>query len=116
MEGAEVMQFLFIPISAALQICFVWLLFSSFLEPKLRGGENAALHVFAWLITTVFGFFEVPGIYGYLVYLLAVAVLLIVIYGEYGAGIRGLGLLAAAFAIPLLQTARFCILPSIQKE
>jgi len=106
-EGAEVMRFLFIPISAALQICFVWLLFSSFLEPKLRGSENIGLHVFAWLITTVFGFFEVHGIYGYLVYLLAAAVLLMVIYSEYGTGIRGFGLLAAAFAIPFITDSAF---------
>ncbi len=107
MEGIQIMRFLFIPIFAALQICYTWLLFSSFLEPKLRGTENFSLHVFAWLITTVFGFFDFPGIYGYVVYLLMASILLIVIYGEYGAGGRGLGLLAAVFAIPFIIDSAF---------
>lgn len=99
------MQFLFVPVFAALQICFLYLLLSSFLEPKLRGIEQVSLHVFAWLITALFGFFEVPGIYGYLVFLLASAIILIVIYGEYGT--RGFGLLAAAYAIAFIIDSAF---------
>lgn len=107
MEGAEIMRFLFIPIFAALQICYAWLLFSSFLEPKLRGGENVSLHVFAWLVIAVFGFFDFPGIFGYVVYLLMAAVLLIAIYGEYGADARGLGLLAVTFGVPFIIDSAF---------
>ncbi len=105
MEGIQIMRFLFIPIFAALQIFFLHLLLSSFLEAKLRGEENVCLHVFAWLITAGFGFFEVHGIYGYFVYLLMATVLLIFIYGEKGA--RGFGLLAAAFVIPFIIDSAF---------
>ncbi len=93
------MQYFFIPIFAALQICFLRLLFRHFLEPKLLGIESISLHVFAWLITFAFGFFNFPGIYGYFVYLLIAAVLLLFIYGETG---RGLGLLAVAFGVPFI--------------
>ena len=105
MEGAEIMRFIFIPVFAALQICFLHLLFRSFLEPKLRGIENVCIHVFVWLLTFVFSFYEVPGIYGYFVFLLVSAIILIVIYGEYGG--RGLGLLAAAFALPFIIDSAF---------
>ena len=99
------MRFFFIPFWSALQICFLYLLMSSRLDAKLRGGENISLHVLAWLVGTGFGYFEVRGIYGYLVFLLTAAVLLIVIYGEYG--IRGLGLLAAVFTIPFIIDSAF---------
>ena len=99
------MRFLFIPVFAALEICFAWLLLSYFLEPKLQGVENVSIHVIAWLVTAIFGLFDAPGIYGYLVYLLMFAVLMIVVYGEYG--VRGLGLLVSAFVIPFIIDSAF---------
>jgi len=92
------MNFLFIPIFAALQICFLNLLFRHFLESKLASGESISLYTLAWLAVAGFGFFDIPGIYAYLVYLLAAVLLLIFIYGEYG--VRGLGLITAAFFLP----------------
>ncbi len=99
------MKFLFEPLFAAVQIFFLHLLFRRFLEPRLPVAENVSLHVIAWLITTLVGLLDFPGIYGYVVYLLVAAVLLIVIYGEYGA--RGLALLAAAFAVPFIIDSAF---------
>lgn len=99
------MRFLFIPVFAALHICFVWLLFTSFFEPKLRGIDSACWHALAFIITSVFGFFDFPGIYGYVVFLLTAAVLLIIIYGETSGG--GLGLLAIAFAVPFIIDSAF---------
>lgn len=100
------MQFIFVPIFTALQICFLWLFFSSFLEQKQAGGDNVLWHVLAWLITAIFGLFDLPGIYGYIVYLLMAAVLLLVVYGENGesgeSGLRGIGFLAVAFVIPFI--------------
>lgn len=105
------MLFVFLPIFAALQLCFVRLLFTSFLEPRLSVIDDVLWHVFAWLVISVFGFFDFPGIYGYVVYLLATAVLLIVIYGENAengeSSLRGLGLLAAAFAVPFIIDSAF---------
>ncbi len=108
MEGIQIMQFFFIPIWAALQICFLHLLFRHFLEPKLLGGENVSLHVLAWLLTAGFGCFEFRGIYGYFVYLLMAAVLLLFIYGENGENsMRGLGLLTVALGVPFIIDSAF---------
>lgn len=105
MERIQIMNFLFVPIFSALQIFFLYVLLRRFLEPKLPILETVILYVFAWLITTIFNLFEVPGIYGYLVFLLSATVLLIVIYGEYGA--RGFGLLASAFAVLFIIDSAF---------
>ena len=111
MEGIQIMQFVFVPIFTALQICFIWLLFSSFLEPKQWGSDNVFWHVLAWLITAIFGLFDLPGIYGYIVYILMSVILLIVVYGENGengeSSVRSLGLLAAAFVIPFIIDSAF---------
>lgn len=99
------MRFLFVPVFAALQICFVWLLFSFFLEPKLGESDNISLHVLAWMVTAAFGLFRIDGIFGYIVYLLMTSILLIVIYGEDGA--LGFGLLAASLVIPVIIDSAF---------
>ena len=99
------MRIYFIPIFAALQICFLHLIFRSHLEPKLGAGERIATYALAWIAVSGFGFFDLPGIYTYLIYLLTAAVLLIFIYGEYGA--RGLGLLAVVFGVPFIVDSAF---------
>lgn len=99
------MKLLFAPLFAALQVCFLHLLFRRFLEPKLPGTENISLHILSWVIISVFGFFDIPGIYGYLIYLFVAALLLLVIYGENGG--RALGLLAAALGVSFIIDSAF---------
>ena len=92
--------FTFTPLWAALQIGFALLFLSSFLEVKRRKDELVLIAVAAWLITTIFGLFKVPGIHGYLMYLLAAVLILLTIHGEYGP--KGLCLLVLAFLIPVV--------------
>lgn len=94
------MGYIFIPLWAALQICFAALFLSSFLETKRRKEELAWIAVAAWLLTAVYGLFEVQGIHGYLMYLLAAVLLLLTVHGEYGP--KGLCLLGLAFLIPVI--------------
>ena len=70
------MGYVFTPIWAALQICFVILFLSSFLEIKRRKDEMVWIAVVAWLVTAIYGLFEVQGIHGYLMYLLAAVLIL----------------------------------------
>lgn len=94
------MGYLFIPLWALLQICFLMGFLSSFLEVRRRKDEAAWIAVMAWLAITVYGLFEVRGIYGCLMYLLAAAVILLTVYDENGP--KGLCLLALAFFIPVV--------------
>ena len=99
------MNFIFIPLWAAFRICFLYLLFSYYAEARMRGVENVCLHVFVWLVTSVFGLLGIGGLFEYMVYMLAATVLLIVVFGEYGA--QGLALLAVALGAPLIVDAAF---------
>lgn len=92
--------FTFTPLWAALQIAFAMLFLSSFLEIKRRKDELVLIAVAAWLITAIFGLFEVPGIHGYLMYLLAAVLILLTVHGESGS--KGLCLLVFTFLIPLI--------------
>ena len=72
--------------------------------------------VVAWLVTAIYGLFEVQGIHGYLMYLLAAVLILLSAHGEYGS--KGLCLLVLAFLIPVVidmavlsLTAELCGLP-----
>ena len=94
------MQYLFVPIWAALQIGFVMLFLSSFFERKGRKEDAGWIGVIAWLLTAVYGLFGVQGIYGYLMYLLSGVLILLMVYGEYGP--KGLCLLAFAFLISVI--------------
>lgn len=94
------MEFVFSPIWAALQIGFALAFLSSFLEIKRRMEEVTWLAVIAWLMTAIYSLLRVEGIYGYLLYLLSAVMLLLTVYGEYGP--KGLCLLAFTFLIPLV--------------
>lgn len=93
-------EYLFVPIWAALQIGFAYLFLSAFLTTRRRGEEALWLLAAIWLLNTVFGFFLMGGIYGYLMYLLSVVLLLLTVYGEYGP--KGLCLLVFAVLIPVI--------------
>ena len=110
------MGYVFTPLWAALQICFAILFLSSFLEVKRRKDEIVWIAVVAWLVTAIYGLFEVQGIHGYLMYLLAAVLILLSVHGEYGS--KGLCLLVLAFLIPVVidmavlsLTAELCGLP-----
>lgn len=94
------MGYVFSPLWAALQICFAILFLSSFLEVKRRKDEMVWIAVVAWLVTAIYGLFEVQGIHGYLMYLLVAVLILLAVHGEYG--LKGLCLLAFAFLIPVI--------------
>ena len=94
------MRYLFTPLWAALQICFAMLFLSSFLESRCRKDEMLGIAVVAWLVTAIFGSFEVRGLYGYLMYLLAAVLILAAVYGELGS--KGLCLLAFTLSIPVV--------------
>lgn len=100
MEGFEMMQYLFIFLWAALQICFVLLFFASFLEVKQRKSEVLWVTMLAWLLTAFFALLKPQGIHSYVVYLLSSVLILLAVHGEYGP--KGLCLLAFAFLIPVL--------------
>lgn len=92
------MRYVFTPLWAALEILFVMLFLPSFLEVRVKKHGMVWIAVMAWLATAVYGLFEVQGIHGYLMYLLAAVLILMAVHGEYGP--RGLCLLALAFLIP----------------
>lgn len=94
------MVYVFTPLWAALQICFVLLFLSSFLEVRVKKDEMIWIAVVAWLVTAIYGLFEVQGIHGYLMYLLAAVLILLAAHGEYGP--KGLCLLVLAFLIPVV--------------
>ena len=94
------MGYVFTPLWAALQISFAILFLSSFLEVKRRKDEMVWIAVVAWLVTAIYGLFEVQGIHGYLMYLLATVLILLAIHGEYGP--KGLCLLVLVFLIPVV--------------
>ena len=75
------MEYVFSPIWAALQIGFAFLFLSSFLEIKRRREEVAWIAVVAWLLTAIYGLLKVEGIHGYLLYLLSAVVLLLASLG-----------------------------------
>ena len=92
------MRYIFIFLWAGLQILFILLFLSSFLEIKNGREDVLWLAIIAWLLTAVFGLFEAQGIRGYVVYLLSAVLILLSVYGEYGQ--KGLCLLALIFLIP----------------
>lgn len=94
------MEYLFVPVWAALQICFAHLFLSAFLTARRRGEEALWLVAAIWLLNTVFCLFSLGGMYGYLMYLLSVVLLLLTVYGEYGP--KGLCLLVFAVLIPVI--------------
>ena len=93
------MGYVFSFLWAAFQICFVMSFLSSFLEVKCRKNDMRLITLATWLLTAIFGLFEIQGIYGYLMYLLAAVLILLVVHGEYGA--KGLSLLVLACLIPV---------------
>ena len=107
------MEYLFVPIWAALQIGFAYLFLSAFLPVRRRGEETVWLMVGIWLLNTVFGLFSLGGIYGYLMYLLSVVVLLLTVFGEYGP--KGLCLLVFGFVIPIIFDLAVLYLASAQR-
>lgn len=94
------MGYVFAPLWAALQICFVLLFLSSFLEVRVKKDEMVWIAVVAWLVTAIYGLFDVQGIHGYLMYLLSAVLILLSVHGEYGS--KGLCLLVFAFLIPVV--------------
>ena len=94
------MGYVFTPLWAALQIGFAILFLSSFLEVRVKKDEMVWIAVVAWLVTAIYGLFEVQGIHGYLMYLLASVLILLAAHGEYGP--KGLCLLVLAFLIPVV--------------
>ena len=92
------MEYLFVPVWAALQICFVMLFLASFLEQKGRKEDALWIGVITWLLTAVYGLLGVQGIHGYLMYLLSGVLILLAVHGEYGP--KGLCLLFFVFLIP----------------
>lgn len=94
------MRYLLIPLWAALQILFARLFLGAFLKSKRRKDEAIWITAAVWLLTTIFGMFEVQGFYSYLMYLLSCALILLAVHGEYGP--KGLCLLVFAFGIPVV--------------
>lgn len=92
------MELLFIPVWAAAQICFVRLLLSSFFPVRCGRREAVGTSLIGWLLIGAFGLLGVEGLCGYGVLLLAAALTLLVVHGEYGAG--GLCLLVFVCLIP----------------
>ena len=94
------MQYVFIFLWSALQICFILSFLSSFLEVKHQKNQVLGVAILAWLLTTFYGLFEVQGIRGYFMYLLMAALILLAVHGEYGPS--GLCLIVFVFLIPVL--------------
>lgn len=88
---------LLIPLWAAAQACFARLFLSAFLEDRCHKNQAVWISVLGWLLMTAFELLGANGIYRYLVLLLAAALMLLTIHGEYGA--KALGLLAFLFLI-----------------
>ncbi len=89
---------LLVPLWAAAQLWFVRLFFASFLETRCRKEQTRRITVIGWLPVTAVGILGAEGISGYLVLLLAAALILLVVHGEYG--VRGLCLMIFALIIP----------------
>ena len=94
------MPYMFIFLWAGLQICFAQMFIASFLEVKRRKDEVRWICVVVWLMTAIFGLFEVEGFYGYLMYLLAVVLILLMVHGEFGS--KGLCLLFLSVLISVV--------------
>ena len=92
-------RLLFVPLWAALEVCFARWFLGSFLEVKHRREDGPWIELAAWLLLTVYGLFDVQGIHGYLMYLLSAVLILLAIFGEYGP--KGLCLLLFACFIPV---------------
>ncbi len=92
------MSYLFIPIFAALDICFAYIFMTSFLEAKRAEKDIAILLIAICLVYSVFNVFILDGFSRYLAYLLAVVIILLGIFDEYGT--KGLSLLFFSFLIP----------------
>ena len=60
------MGYIFIPLWAALEILFATLFLSSFLEVRVKKDEMVWIAVVAWLVTAIYGLFDVQGIHGWL--------------------------------------------------
>ena len=93
------MQYVLNFVWAALQITFAYLLFGFFLQSEIHKEETRWFLVIAWLVTAIYGFFNVEGIYGYLMYLLMAVLMLLCVFGESSG--QGLCLLVFAFLIPV---------------
>lgn len=93
------MEYVFAPLWAALQIGFMRLFLSAFLPTRCRREERVWIIALAWLAMTLYALFGVQGFHAYLMYLLAAVLFLLVLHGEYGP--RGLCLLALTFLIPV---------------
>lgn len=93
------MHYIVIPVWAALQISFAYLFLSIFLPVKCHKEETFWFLAIAVLLTAAYGFFRIDGIHGYLMYLLAVVLMLLFVFGESGG--RGLCLLVFVFLIPV---------------
>lgn len=91
------LQYGCIPLWAALQIWFSHSFFAVWLEIKCRREETVCFLLAVWVLTVLFGFFEVQGLYAYLMYVLGAAVLLLGEFKEWGG--KGLGLLVFAFVL-----------------
>lgn len=92
------MNFMFAPLWAALEIGFAVLFLSTFLAVRRGKDECVWIAVAAWLFTAIYGLFAVQGVHAYLMYMLSAVVLLLTVHGEYG--VKGLCLLILAFLIP----------------
>lgn len=93
------MHYILIPVWAALQISFAYLFLSAFLPVKCHIEETFWFLAIAGLLTAVYGFFRIDSIHGYLMYLLAVVLMLLFVFGESGG--QGLCLLVFAFLMPV---------------
>ncbi len=94
------MRYIFVFLWAALQICFIFSFFSSFLEVKHRKTDVLWVAIVVWLLTAIFALFNPQGFHSYVVYLLSAVIILLAVHGEYG--LRGLCLLLFSFLIPAL--------------
>ena len=94
------MGYIVIPLWAALQICFAMLFLSSYLEVRIKKDEAVWIAAMTWLVTTIYGLFQVQGFHGYLMYLLSCVLILLAVHSEYGP--KGLYLLAFALLIPIV--------------
>lgn len=92
-------RYLLIPLWAALQIGFAYLFLTAFLPVKCRREEVFWFLAVAGLSTAGYGFFDVAGICGYLMYLLAVVLMLLLVFAESGG--RGICLLVFVLMIPV---------------
>ena len=93
------MRYLLIPLWASLQISFAYLFLSSFFPVKCKREESLWFLVIASVLNSAYSYFEIGGIYGYLLYLLIAVLMLLCIFSESGS--YGLDLLIAVFLIPL---------------